>query len=155
CEVARALHVTQKTAWFMLHRIRHTLHKGSFAKLTGEVEADETFIGGLGKNKHKSTKKYQGTGGSGKAIVMGLLERKGRVHAQVIANTKRAQVQGVVRKHVTKGSEVFTDAWLGYTGLNSDYVHQVIDHAISYCQGKVHTNRLGNFWSLLKRSIRG
>ena len=155
CELARALGVTQKTAWFMLHRIRLAIQNGSMDKLSGDVEADETYIGGKGRNMHRERLQNIGTGGLGKEIVMGLLERKGKVKLKHITNAKRQTVQGEIRQHVAKGSNVFTDSLRSYNGLNQDYVHEVIDHAREYVRGNVHTNGLENFWSLLKRAIRG
>jgi transposase-like protein len=157
CELARALGVTQKTAWFMLHRIRLAMQNGSVEKLSGEVEADETYIGGKVRsmNNQMKLKRGRGTGGAGKEIVMGLLERKGKIKVKHIANARRNTVQAEVRQNVEAGSQVFTDALLSYKGLNQDYVHQAIDHAKEYVRGNVHTNGLENFWSLLKRGIRG
>lgn len=159
CELARALGVTQKTAWFMLHRIRLAIQNGSVDKLSGEVEADETYIGGKARSMNAKQRARMsdrlGTGGLGKEIVMGLLERKGKVKVKHIANSKRKTVQGEIRQHVEKGSRVFTDTLRSYNGLNADYVHQAIDHAKEYVRGNVHTNGLENFWSLLKRAIRG
>ena len=161
-EVGRALGVTQKTAWFMLHRLRFATQTGTFEKMGGTVEADETFIGGLARNMHrdKRGKKIKGTGGSGKAIVMGMLERGTRdkastVHAKVMPNTRRASLQGEIKKHVEAGIHLFTDALNSYHGLNSEYAHQVIDHAVAYVKGNVHTNGIENFWSLLKRGLKG
>ena len=155
-ELARALGVTQKSAWFMLHRIRLAMQTGSFDKfLKGEVEADETFIGGKARNMHKGKRKAKGTGTVGKAVVMGLLERKGEVRVKVVPNTKRSSVQMAVRENVYRGSDVFTDALPSYTGLDDEYFHQVVDHAECYVNGRIHTNGLENFWSLLKRSIKG
>jgi len=161
-ELHRALGVTQKTAWFMLHRIRLAMRNGTFEKMSGQVEADETYIGGLARNMHKGKKaqKITGTGGSGKAIVIGLLERHGidktsKVRAKVIPNTQGETLQSEVRTHVEAGSEVFTDALVSYKGLDPEYVHQVIDHAEAYINGHIHTNGIENFWSLLKRAIKG
>ena len=161
-EVARALGVTQKTAWFMLHRIRLAMQRGSLNKIRGEVEIDETFIGGKARFMHRNKRraKINGTGGTGKAAIMGLLERHGpdghsTVRARVIPNVKRRVLSPEVRQHVHAGSEVFTDALQSYKDLGTDYAHQVIDHAESYAKGKVHTNGLENFWSLLKRGIKG
>ena len=155
-ELARDLGVTQKSAWFMLHRIRLAMQTGSFDKfLTGEVEADETFIGGKARNMHKGKRKAKGTGTVGKAVVLGLLERKGKCAAQVVPNTKHRSLQPTVRDNVYRGSNVFTDALPSYTGLNDEYVHQVVDHAECYVNGRIHTNGLENFWSLLKRTIKG
>lgn len=161
-ELGRALGVTQKTAWFMLHRIRLAVQDGSLTKLSGEVEADETYIGGKARsmNARQKSKRGRGTGGVGKAIVMGLLERTSKAKASTVklkhvANARRATVQGEVRQNVAAGSELFTDALPSYNGLTPDYVHQAIDHAKEYVRGNVHTNGLENFWSLLKRAIRG
>ncbi len=157
-EVAKDLGVTQKTAWFMDHRIRKAMQRGSFwTKMEGEIEADESFIGGLARNMHKDKKaKITGTGGSGKAIVMGLLDRHTReIRVKHVPNTQRSTLQAEVRAHVEEGSEVFTDAWIAYEGLDHDYVHSVIDHAETYVKGKIHTNGIENFWSLLKRGLKG
>ena len=160
CELARSLGVTQKTGWFMLHRIRLAMQNGSIEKMKGRIEADETFIGGLARNMHKSKKKHLGTGGAGKAAVMGLLERnsperESRVRCKVLPNVRRSQLDSAVRDNVEKGSEVITDAFRSYERLNDEFIHQVIDHAESYAKGHVHTNGLENFWSLLKRGIKG
>jgi transposase-like protein len=160
-EIGRALGVTQKTGWFMLQRIRLAMQSGTIEKLKGEIEADETYIGGKVRNMHidKKRKRGRGTGGVGKAIVMGLLERgKSKtsiVRLKHVPNARRITVQGEIRQHVETGSQIFTDALPSYNGLNSDYVHKAIDHAKEYVRGNVHTNGLENFWSLLKRCIRG
>jgi transposase-like protein len=161
-EIARALGVTQKTAWFMAHRVRLAMQTKTFAKLSGEVEVDETFIGGKARNMHgsKRREKITGTGSKDKTAVMGLLERhsaKGHstIRVKVVPNIKRATLAPEVRQNVTEGSEVFTDKLASYDGLSTDFVHKVIDHAERYVDGKIHTNGLENFWSLLKRSIRG
>jgi transposase-like protein len=160
-EVARGIDVTQKTAWFMLHRIRFAMQRGTFDKFLGDVEADETYIGGKARfmHPHKRAAKITGTGGMNKSAVMGLLERHGpdghsRVRVKHVANARRASVAPEVRQHVAPGSALYTDALKSYEGL-TEYDHQVIDHAESYVKGKVHTNGLENFWSLLKRCIKG
>ncbi len=162
CELGRALGVTQKTAWFMLHRIRLAMQNGSMEKLSGEVEADETYIGGKVRFMHadRKCKRGRGTGGVGKAIVMGILERNRKDKASTVKlkhvqNARRNTVQGEIREHVEAGSQVFTDALPSYNGLNQNYVHQAIDHAKEYVRGNVHTQGMDNFWSLLKRGIRG
>ncbi len=155
CELARALHVTQKSAWFMAHRIRYALQCGSFEKLVGEIEADETFIGGLSKNMHKSKRKKLGTGSVGKTPVMGLLQREGRVVAKVVPDVQKETLHAEIHKHVEPGSNVFTDKWVAYRGLNRNFRHKTIDHARAYVRGRVHTNSIENFWSLLKRSLKG
>lgn len=156
-EMHRDLGVTQKTAWFMNHRLRCALNDGGFGKLAGEVEVDETFIGGKARNMHIATKKRRitGTGGKDKTIVFGMIERGGNVKAQVVASRKRESLQPEIRKHVEAGSALYSDALLSYRGLASDYAHQVIDHAVSYVEGNVHTNNMENFWALLKRGIHG
>ncbi|MGA3170867.1 MAG: IS1595 family transposase [Chthoniobacteraceae bacterium] len=159
-EIARGLGVTQKTAWFMLHRVRLAIQNGSIVKMGGTVEVDETFIGGKARNMHKGKRQVKGTGPVAMTPVQGLLERKtakraSRVILKVAANRRKHEMQGNVRQYVLKGSEVHTDALLSYEGLNEDYTHQVIDHAEAYVNGHVHTNGLENFWSLLKRTIKG
>lgn len=157
-EVARGLGVTQKTAWFMDHRIRLAMQERNHDPFAGsEIEADETFIGGLARNMHKNKKaKITGTGGAGKAIVMGLLDRKTKkIRLRHVANTQRETLQGVVREYVEGGSYVYSDAWVAYNGLDREYIHQVIDHAETYVNGNVHTNGIENFWSLLKRGLKG
>jgi len=156
-ELARAIGVTQKTSWFMLHRLRLAMQTGTYEKLSGEVEADETFIGGKGRNMHKSKReeKIQGRGMSGKVAVMGLLERHGEVRTKVVPDTKSRTLQVEIRENVEPGSQLYTDALKSYKGLDPGYVHQVVDHAEKYAEGKVHTNGLKNFWGLLKRSLKG
>jgi transposase-like protein len=157
CEISRALDITQKSAWFLLHRIRLAMQSGTFEKLSGKVEVDETYIGGLARNMHrdKRDKKITGTGGAGKVAVMGLLERDGKVRAKVINDATQLTLHAEVRGHVEAGAELFTDGWKGYSGLHADYIHQVIDHAEKYVDGQIHTNGIENFWSLLKRGIKG
>ena len=156
-ELGRALKVTQKSAWFMLHRIRLAMQSGTFEKLSGEVEADETFIGGKARNMHvsKRQRRITGTGGKDKTAVMGIMERGGKVRTVVIPNRRKSALQAEVKKHVEAGAALYTDALLSYEGLAADYAHQVVDHAVQYVDGRVHTNGLENFWSLLKRSISG
>lgn len=159
CELARSIGVTQKTAWFMLHRIRKAMQDGCFTKMEGRVESDETFIGGRSRFMHKERKKKQ-SGWKGMSPVQGLLERTtvrraSRVKLKVLKTTRKHEVQGNVREYVLKGSEVHTDALRSYIGMDADYIHQVIDHAICYAKGHVHTNGLENFWCLLKRMLKG
>ncbi|MBZ5572047.1 MAG: IS1595 family transposase [Acidobacteriia bacterium] len=157
CEIARDLGITQKSAWHMAHRIRFALHYGSFEKLSGQVEADETFIGGKARNMHLAQRKRRitGTGTKDKTAVMGILERGGKVRTSVLPNRKRHAIQSEVRKHVEAGTALYTDALLSYNGLEGDYAHKVVDHAVQYVDGACHTNGLENFWSLLKRGISG
>lgn len=157
-EVSRDLQVTQKTAWFMLHRIRLAMQdENTGGKLGGEVEVDETFIGGKARNMHADVKarKIQGTGPAVKAIVAAVLERGGRVRAKVINKRKKADLQSLVRDNVEAGSALFSDALKSYNGLAAEYEHQVVDHAIEYVLDNCHTNSLENSWSLLKRGING
>lgn len=157
CEIARDLGITQKSAWFMAHRLRMALHHGSFDKLSGEVEADETFIGGKARNMHVAQRRRRitGTGGKDKTAVLGILERGGKVRTQVVGDRRKKTLQAEVVKHVEAGAALYTDALLSYDGLEGRYAHQVIDHAVKYVDGQVHTNGLENFWSLLKRGING
>ena len=156
-EVHRALGITQKSAWFLLHRIRLAMQTGTFGKLSGEVEVDETFIGGKARNMHKDKRaeKIHGRGAAGKAIVMGVLERKGKVRTKVVSDTSKRTLQAEVRANVEAGALVCTDALASYEGLAPDYVHEAVDHAKEYVRGNCHTNGLENYWSLLKRCIRG
>ncbi|HEV8415589.1 MAG TPA: IS1595 family transposase [Bryobacteraceae bacterium] len=161
-ELSRALDVTQKSAWFMLHRVRLAMQNGSFEKLSGIVEADETFIGGKKKlmnNKTRSRRLAQGTlprgGMLGKAIVMGLLERHGEARVKVLDGRKRRHIAPEINKHVAAGSSVFTDQLPSYDALTSQYAHEVIDHTEAYGRDNVHTNGLENFWSLFKRALKG
>jgi transposase-like protein len=156
-EISRATGISQKSTWFMLQRIRLALQGESGGKLGGEVEVDETYIGGKARNMHKSVRarRISGTGGAGKAIVMGILERKGNVRTHVVETARRPILHQKVRENVQAGSEVFTDALLSYVGLGIDYDHKVIDHAEAYVEGNVHTNGLENFWSLVKRGLSG
>jgi transposase-like protein len=162
-ELARALGVTQKTAWFMLSRLRLALQSEHGGKMDGTVEADETYIGGKARNMHLSKKRRvmmkRGRSIAGKVAVMALLERhdkpSSQVRLHVLHSLRRHEMQGIVRNNVAQGATVNTDAFHSYTGLIADYTHNVIDHAESYVDGEVHTNNCENFWALLKRSIRG
>jgi len=163
-EVARGIDVTQKTAWFMLHRIRLSMQRGTFEKFSGEVEVDETFIGAKARNMHRAKRarlvKGSGPFGSSKAAVLGILQRspkkgESRVRLTVIDNIRTQTLDPHVRKGVEPGSAVFTDALSSYRKLGDVYGHETVDHAIEYVKGKVHTNGLENFWSLLKRCLKG
>ncbi len=161
-EIHRDLGVTQKSAWFMLHRIRLAMQRGSFEKLSGNVEVDETLIGGKARFMHadrreKFGKKKTGkkTGSFGKTVVMGVLERGKEVRAEVVQNSGRKQLDPRVRKHVEAGSTLYTDALPSYESLRDEYIHKTIDHTKAYVNGDIHTNGLDNFWSLLKRAIKG
>ncbi len=156
-ELGRALNVTQKTAWFMLHRVRTAMRCPTFVKLRGEVEVDETFIGGKSRNMHahKRDAKIKGRGTVGKAIIQGLLERGGEVRCQVVGARDDLTLQTNVRRHVKHGSKVYSDALPAYYGLNLNYFHEFVDHITKYVSGRVHTNGLENFWSLFKRTLKG
>jgi transposase-like protein len=157
CELAKDLRVTLKTAWFMLHRIRRVMRTGDFRKLGGELEVDESFIGGKARNMHKAKKArvITGTGGKDKTTVLGVVERGGEVRAFVVDNRRKHELQKQVRQHVEAGAAIFSDELKSYDGLESDYQHAVINHAVEYANGNVHTNTLENFWSLLKRGLHG
>jgi transposase-like protein len=159
-EVGRALGLTQKSAWFVLHRLRLALQTASLVKLGGEgktVEVDETYIGGLSRNMHKAVRarKIKGTGGKDKTLVVGFLERGGKVRTSVPGNRRKKTLHREVKQNVGVGSILFTDALPSYNDLESDYAHKVIDHAVAYVDGAVHTNGMENYWSLLKRGIKG
>jgi transposase-like protein len=167
-EIHRTLGITQKSAWFLDHRIRFALHQGSIEMLKGECEADETFIGGKARNMHTDVKKRRitGTGSKDKTAVMGILERgddckpkdrtkHSKVVTMVVPDRKKKTLQAEVKANVQAGSALYSDALLSYDGLESDYAHQVVDHAVEYVRGKVHTNGLENFWSLTDRTING
>lgn len=159
-EIARDLKVTQKSAWFMLHRIRLALQDPDFGtKLSGEIEADETFIGGKARFMHKDVKARRitgmGQGAKDKLIVMGVLERGGRIRTQIIPDRHKETLQPIIRENVVAGSKLYTDEMGGYKGMDHIYEHQIIDHAVKYVDGRIHTNGMENFWSLLKRGIGG
>src|SRR5256885_8577006 len=163
-ELGRALGVTQATAWFMLSRLRLALQSEHGGKMDGTVEADETYIGGKARNMHAAKKRRvmvkRGRSIAGKVAVMALLERHGKestsqVRLHVLHSLRKTEVQGHVRDNVKAGATVHTDAFHSYTGLIADYTHNVIDHAEAYVDGEVHTNNCENFWSLLKRAIKG
>jgi|SRR5579859_899902 len=156
-EIHRAIGVTQKSAWFMMHRIRLAMQQGFFSgKLGGKggVEVDETFIGAHARNVHKNKREGK-VGMANKAMIVGVLERGGEVRAQVVQSRKRHKLQEIVHEHVAQNSAVYTDKLLSYKGLDKHFEHEVIDHAEGYVRGQVHTNGLENFWSLLKRGLGG
>ena len=156
-EIHRAIGVTQKTAWFMLHRVRLTMQDEKEGLLCGEVEADETFIGGKARNMHanKRRERVKGRGPAGKTIVAAVLERGGEIRATVVEKRRKQELQAHVRENVAPCSTVCTDELLSYDGLSKDFKHQVINHAIAYVDERVHTNGCENFWSLLKRGLNG
>jgi transposase-like protein len=156
-EIHRALGITQKCAWHMMHRIRLALQDANGGKLGGEVEVDETFIGGKARSMHKSKRaeKIQGRGSEGKEIVFGMVERGGKVVVDHVETRQKKELQSAIRERVEAGSAIFSDELLSYDGLSEDYKHAVINHAIEYVNGNVHTNTMENFWSLLKRGLHG
>ncbi|MBS1713038.1 MAG: IS1595 family transposase [Armatimonadetes bacterium] len=154
-EIARDLKVTQKTAWFMMHRIRMAMETGTFEKLSGHVEADECYIGGRLSNKHKKGRKVTGRGMVGKTTVLGALQRDGRVTLEVARDSRGKSIQAFITSRVEPFSNLYTDSHNGYVMLRSRYHHYSVDHMVEYVRGVVHTNGMENFWSLLKRSIKG
>lgn len=153
-QLAKHLGVTQKTAWFMDHRIRKAM-KDNKGQLFGTVEVDETWVGGLAKAMHKKQRAKQGTGGVGKVGVMGLLQRNGPIVAGVISGSDSDTLAGKVHKHVEPGTRVFTDTWRGYNGLHSHFAHETINHAVCFGKGELHTNSIESFWALFKRGYQG
>jgi transposase-like protein len=164
-ELGRAIGITQKSAWFLLHRIRLAMQAKDGGKLDGGVEIDETFIGAKARNMHKGKKArvLEGRKGglTGKIAVMGLLQRhpaKGhsQVRLQVVKHVKRGNLVPHIEANVAEGANVFTDALPSYDKLyQHGFIHEMIDHAESYAKGNVHTNGMENFWSLLKRTLNG
>ena len=157
-EISRATGITQKSTWFMLQRLRLALQDANTGgKLSGEIEVDETFIGGKARNMHveKRARRITSRGSHDKVPVVGILERGGKVRTTVVPNRKKKALQAEVRKHVEAGSALYSDALLSYEGLAGDFAHQVVDHAVEYVDGNVHTNGVENYWSLLKRTISG
>ncbi len=158
-ELARALGVTQKSAWHMLHRLREAMSDET-GKIGGDgtpIECDETFVGGKVKNMHKNKikKGVSHFGPGNKAIVMGMLERGGRVKAQVISDRKKQQLDPVMTEHVEAGANIMTDEMSTYGVLSTPYNREIINHAMKYVDGHIHTNGIENFWALLKRSLGG
>jgi transposase-like protein len=166
-ELGRTIGVTQKSAWFMLHRIRLAMQSGSFEKMGGgensEVEIDETYVGGKVKNFHARRRNRivresgnSNIGNDTKTIVMGFLDREAReIRTTVVPNTSRMTLQAQVLKHVAEDSNVYTDEAVGYNKLSQKFVHEIVNHSQEYVRGRVHTNGLENYWSLLKRGLNG
>jgi transposase-like protein len=144
----------------MLHRIRLAMQAGTLEKMSGEVEVDETFVGGkIGFMKRDARERKgittRGGGSIHKTVVLGMKERGGKVHAQVVPNVHGGTLKAAVHAGVTAGSAIYTDQWRGYTGLESRFDHQTVNHAETYVDGRVHTNGIENFWALLKRGLNG
>jgi len=162
-ELAKALGVTQKTAWFMLHRLRLAMQRGSLMKIGGSgspVEVDETYIGGKARNMHKSRKhrvQLCGRSTGNKSAVMGMLERDGEVRTMVFPTGRREKkmMDDAIHEHITSGAHVITDEFVNYQSLSPEYMHEVINHLQGYVRGHIHTNGIENFWSLLKRGLGG
>jgi transposase-like protein len=165
-EIHRAIGITQKSAWFMLHRVRLAVKNKSFEKIGGNgeiVEADETAIGGLAYNMHKAKREARitGRGSVGKSIVMGLLQRHSKnvpisqVDTHPLPNIQYDTMRNIIHKAVAPGTELHTDAYQAYRTLGPDFIHKFIDHHETYVRDNVHTNGLENFWSLFKRCIKG
>ncbi len=160
-EVARDLKIAQKSAWFVLQRLRHILKDTRmFPAGSGPIEADESFHGGKPKNMHKDRRLALKIGMNGyaeKTAVFGMLDRETRqVRAQVIPNVKRTTLQAAILDNVGFGSTVYTDNWPGYDGLKAaGFVHETVNHMTEYVRGQVSTQAIENFWSLLKRGLNG
>jgi len=160
-EISRDLGVTQKTAWFMLHRIRLAMQCGSFVKLGGnggEVEVDETYIGGKARNMHAKVRRRRNVKDIGaKSMVMGAIERGGKVYAQVVPNRKKETIKDVIFPMIEQGTTVYTDEFPAYVYATKDveFEHKVINHLEKYVDGNIHTNGIENFWSCLKRGLGG
>jgi transposase-like protein len=153
-EIHRSLGVTQKTAWFMLQRIRLAMQEDDSTPLSGIVEMDETFVGGKAKNMHKKDRERKiSQPNKGKTIVVGMLERGGKVRAGVVAERTREVLLEIAHKHIAPDALLMTDELHAYKAV--DLAHEVINHAEAYVRGHVHTNGIENFWSMLKRGLTG
>ncbi len=167
-EMARTLNITQKSAWFMLHRVREVLKNKSVEKLGstgGAVESDETFIGPIPARMHKDRRiklerirgqQRRGDMYVGKTAVHGMLDRETReIRCKVIPNIKRATLQNEILNNIALGGRLYTDEHPVYHEIGKAFVHEVVNHAREYVRGQVTTNGLENFWSLFKRNLRG
>ncbi|MGH9613882.1 MAG: IS1595 family transposase [Bryobacteraceae bacterium] len=157
-EIAKDIGVTQKSAWFMLHRLREVMQDRGASKLSGHVEADETFIGGKVTNMHRRSKRTiqsKNDGNWGKTVVLGLLEREGRVRAAVAPTRRYYEVHKNVMDNVEVGSTLISDEYNAYQGLPDEFTHEIINKLHGYVRGRIHVNGMENFWSLLKRTLKG
>lgn len=158
-QLARDIKVTQKTAWFMSHRIRKMFEETHTDKMEGIILTDETFVGGKNKNRHKDKKvqNAQGRSFKDKVPVFGLLEKDGKIRCFVMRDTSKESIQPLVRKNVKENSVVVSDEWWGYTGLKRDYDHQIVEHRYKQYKNAegFSTNAVEGFWSHFKRAIYG
>lgn len=157
-QLSKDISVTQKTAWYMLHRIRECFYSENQHKLDGEVELDETFVGGKNKNRHKNkkVKKCQGRSFKDKTPVLGMLERGGNVVCRVVKNTSKKSLTAPILRTVKRSATLFTDEWCGYDTVGKVYSRRIVDHGKGqYVDGDAYTNNIEGFWSIVKRSIIG
>lgn len=157
-QLGRDLNVTQKTAWFMLQRIRNCFGIENNNELDNEVEADETYVGGKNKNRHtnKKVENSQGRSHKDKAPIVGTIERQGKLNANVVSNVNAETLTKEIITNVKESAKLYTDEWLGYKGVSKIYDHSIVKHNQGeYVNGRIHTNTIEGFWSLLKRGIFG
>jgi transposase-like protein len=160
-QLAKDISVTQKTAWFLLHRLRYAFEHPLFKQalgITDTVEVDETYVGGESKNKHvnKKTEGTQGRSMKDKSAVFGMIERGGNIIAQQVGDTSGKTLKPIIKDYIVGNATINTDEWLAYNGLNSDYTHQRVNHgAKEYVNSMVHTNNIECFWSHFKRGVDG